>query len=161
MEKILHLDGKLSNKLRLSDDRTGLQKLASFIAHTGDSWYLEIALFFIWLFSSGNLHKYAALLAGAIIIQATIVLAIKFLIKRRRPEGDWGAVYRNTDPHSFPSGHAARMIMLSVVIFGLGYTPLGILVLIWGLAVSFARVSLGVHFLSDILGGWIIGVSSL
>ena len=47
--------------------------------------------------------------------------------------------------------------MLSVIIFGLGYTLLGILVLIWGLAVSFARVSLGVHYLSDILGGWIIG----
>ena len=159
MENFLRLDEKFSAKLRLAEDQTAWRKVAAFIAHTGDSWYLEFALLIIWLFSTGDVHKYAALLAGSIIIQAVLVLAIKFLIKRKRPEGDWGAVYRNADPHSFPSGHAARMLMLSVIIFGLGCPLPGFLVLLWGLGVSFARVALGVHFLSDLLGGWIIGIA--
>ena len=157
MKKLLQVDEKISERLHISPEKLILKKIAAFLAHTGDSWYLEIALFLIWVFSDGLVHRYSALLAGAIIIQASLVLAIKFLIKRRRPEGNWGSVYRNTDPHSFPSGHAARMIMLSAIIFGLGYSPMGWLILLWGFGVSFARIGLSLHYLSDVLGGWIIG----
>jgi membrane-associated phospholipid phosphatase len=155
---ILEIDQKISQLFFLSEDKIQLRKFAAFFAHSGDSWFLEIGLFLTWLFSRGVWHRYSALFAGAIIIQATSVLALKFIIKRRRPEGDWGAVYRNTDPHSFPSGHAARVIMLAFMCFGLDMTQLGWLVLVWGICVSFARVSLGVHYLIDIIAGWIIGI---
>ncbi len=91
-------------------------------------------------------------------IQAIFVLAIKFIIKRSRPAGDWGAIYRNSDPHSFPSGHATRAAMLAVLFWGLQLNPLAILITIWVFLVSFARVILGVHYLSDIVAGWILGV---
>ncbi len=151
-------DAELSQRIRIPDNQLVLKKTASLLAHSGDSWFLEIGLFLIWIFTKGKWHSYSALFAGAIIIQAILVIAIKFLIKRRRPEGDWGSVYRNTDPHSFPSGHAARMIMLSIISFGLGVHLLGWIVLIWGICVSFARVSLGVHYLIDIIAGWLIGI---
>ena len=157
-KKLLEIDQNLSHRLRLSEDEEFLRKFAAFFAHSGDSWFLEIGLFLIWIFSKGKWHTYSALFAGAIIIQAVIVLIIKFLIKRRRPEGDWGAVYRNTDPHSFPSGHAARAIMLSIMSFGLEIPLLGWIILIWGICVSFARVSLGVHYLIDIIVGWLMGI---
>ncbi len=158
INKILEIDQSASHRLLLSEDKECLRKFAAFFAHSGDSWFLEIGLFLIWIFTKGIWHSYSALFAGAIIIQAVLVIAIKFLIKRRRPEGDWGSVYRNTDPHSFPSGHAARMIMLSIISFGLGIHLLGWIVLIWGICVSFARVSLGVHYLIDIIAGWVIGI---
>lgn len=158
IKKILEFDQSASHRLLLSEDKECLRKFAAFFAHSGDSWFLEIALFLIWIFTKGKWHSYSALFAGAIVIQAILVIAIKFLIKRRRPEGDWGSVYRNTDPHSFPSGHAARMIMLSIISFGLGIHLLGWIVLIWGIFVSFARVSLGVHYLIDIIAGWVIGI---
>ena len=157
INEILEFDEKISNQIRIPEKLLVMRKFASFFAHTGDSWYLEIALFIIWLFTKGSWHTYSALFAGAIIIQALIVISIKFLIKRRRPEGSWGKIYRNTDPHSFPSGHAARVIMLSVISFGLGMQTLGWIVLIWGILVSFARVGLGVHYLVDIGIGWGIG----
>ena len=158
INKILELDQNVSRRLLLSDDKECLRKFAAFFAHSGDSWFLEIGLFLIWVFTKGTWHSYSALFAGAIVIQAVIVIAIKFLIKRRRPEGNWGAVYRNTDPHSFPSGHAARMIMLSIISFGLGIHLLGWIFLLWGICVSIARVSLGVHYLTDIIAGWVIGM---
>lgn len=158
IKKILELDVEISQRFLLSESKVILRKLASFIAHSGDSWYIEIVLFLIWVFSSGKTHTIAAYFAGSVIIQALLVIAIKFLIKRRRPEGKWGEVYRNADPHSFPSGHAARMIMLSVLAFGFSLSAMGWIVLIWGLTVSFARVSLGVHYLADIIVGWLIGI---
>jgi undecaprenyl-diphosphatase len=83
---------------------------------------------------------------------------LKFLIKRPRPEGEWGQVYRKSDPHSFPSGHAARAIMLTTVTLLSGHVWLGAGMLIWTLLVDLSRVGLGVHYYSDILVGTGIGI---
>jgi undecaprenyl-diphosphatase len=159
LKKILDLDQKYSQKLYLPSDRKLLRAAAAFFAHSGDSWFWLAGLFIIWLFSKGQLHTMCALFAGAILVQATLVLAIKFKIKRSRPEGEWGAVYRNTDPHSFPSGHAVRAVMLAALAWGLGLQPLAWILAIWAPLVSLARVSLGVHYLVDILAGWLLGLA--
>jgi undecaprenyl-diphosphatase len=95
---------------------------------------------------------------GMIIVLATIVTVIKFSIRRRRPEGEWGAIYRNTDPHSFPSGHAARAALLAVLSLVWGPSWLGALLLIWAPFVSLARVAMGLHYLSDVIVGATMGV---
>jgi undecaprenyl-diphosphatase len=97
-------------------------------------------------------------MATGILVLAVLVLAIKFSVRRSRPEGEWGAIYRNTDPHSFPSGHAARAAMLAVLAIGLGPVWFAILVLIWVPFVSLARIAMGLHYLSDVLAGLILGV---
>jgi len=98
------------------------------------------------------------IVAAAGFILAFLVLAIKFTIRRQRPQGEWGAIYRNTDPHSFPSGHAARAFMLAVLALTLGPAWFGALVVIWAPLVSLARVSMGVHYLSDVAAGMVVGV---
>lgn len=94
----------------------------------------------------------------AILLTAIIVFIVKFTVRRRRPEGVWGKFYRNTDPHSFPSGHAVRAAMLAVAILGLGPLWLGLLLLIWAPLVGLARVAMGVHYLSDVLAGMVLGL---
>ena len=94
----------------------------------------------------------------SIVALAVIVLAVKFSIRRRRPEGEWGHIYRSTDPHSFPSGHAARAVLIAVLAIGLGPGWLAILLCIWAPLVALARVAMGVHYASDILAGGILGV---
>ena len=89
---------------------------------------------------------------------AVIVMSLKFIIRRRRPEGEWGGIYRNTDPHSFPSGHAARAFLIAVVAAGLGPAWAGILLWVWAPLVALARVAMGVHYLSDVVAGMIVGI---
>ena len=89
---------------------------------------------------------------------AAIVMTIKLIIRRRRPEGEWGAMYRVTDPHSFPSGHAARAILLAVLAVGMGPWWLALILCIWAPLVVLARAAMGVHYLSDVVAGAALGL---
>jgi undecaprenyl-diphosphatase len=85
-------------------------------------------------------------------------MVIKFTVRRRRPEGEWGKIYRNTDPHSFPSGHAARAVMLAVMALGLGPAWFAILLCVWAPMVVLARVTMGLHYPTDVLAGALLGL---
>ena len=160
LQAIIALDRNLSKSLRLQPEIRWLWNLTAFLAHSGDSWFWLAALFVVWLFTFSNQvwHVKSALMATGILVLAVLVLAIKFSVRRSRPEGEWGAIYRNTDPHSFPSGHAARAAMLTVLALGLGPVWFAILVLMWVPMVSLARIAMGLHYLSDVLAGLILGV---
>jgi membrane-associated phospholipid phosphatase len=150
-------DARLTERLRLQQGQSALWRTATILAHSGDSWFWAIGLFIIWLLTRGDWHNRAALLAGGVVGLALFVFALKFTIRRRRPEGEWGAIYRNTDPHSFPSGHAARAALLAVMALGLGPAWFAIAVVIWAPLVCLARIWTGLHYFSDILGGIALG----
>ncbi len=158
IKNLLELDGRLSQRLRLESGGSLAWKLAAFFAHSGDSWFWMAGLILIWLVSSGEWRYKAVILAVGVVGLAALVLAIKFTVRRQRPPGEWGAIYRNTDPHSFPSGHAARAAMLAVLAIGLGPAWFGWLVGLWAPLVSLARITTGMHYLSDVLAGIILGI---
>ena len=158
LSKLNETDLRLTSKLHLRENEGFLKKAAAFIAHSGDSWFDLIAILILWVFTPNPWHTLTALMAGAIIILAVLVLAVKFRIGRKRPEGNWGAIYRNTDPHSFPSGHAARTAMLAFLAFALTPGWLGWVLAGWCLLVCLARVSLRVHYVSDVIAGILVGI---
>jgi undecaprenyl-diphosphatase len=158
LKSLLKLDASWSERLRMTPSRRFWFQVAAFLAHSGDSWFWLAGLFLIWLLVPGEWHTRAAVMAGGIVVLAPTVLLIKSTIRRQRPPGEWGAIYRNSDPHSFPSGHAARMAMLTVIAIGLGPAWFAGLLLIWAPLVSLARVLTGVHYLSDIIAGILLGL---
>jgi undecaprenyl-diphosphatase len=151
------MDARLSAKMRVAERPGLLRTVAAVLAHSGDSWFWWAGLALLWW--RGNLfwRPWALLVLLSIIGLAVIVLAIKFTIRRRRPEGEWGAIYRSTDPHSFPSGHAARVILIAVLAIGLGPGWLAMLLCVWAPLVALARVTMGVHYLSDVAAGTVLG----
>jgi undecaprenyl-diphosphatase len=155
--RLLSADADLTRRLRVAEKPGVLRSLAVVFAHSGDSWLWIPALGLVWLFGPPKWKPVAAWMLAGVLVTALIVLAIKFSVRRRRPEGEWGELYRRTDPHSFPSGHAARAVMLAVMALGLAPPWLGVLLLFWASLVILARVAMGVHYLSDVLAGAALG----
>ncbi len=112
----------------------------------------------LWLLGNSFWRPWALTVLLSIIGLAVLVLAFKFSIRRRRPEGEWGQFYRATDPHSFPSGHAARAGLIATLAIGMGPGWLAIVLCIWAPLVALARVAMGVHSLSDIVAGGALGI---
>ena len=158
LKSILEFDAHLSDKLRVAEKPGALRSLAVFFAHSGDSWFWGAGLVILWWFGNSFWKQWAIVVLVGISVLAVIVMSLKFIIRRRRPEGEWGGIYRNTDPHSFPSGHAARAFLLAVLASGLGSGSLALVLWIWAPLVSLARVAMGVHYISDVVAGFLVGI---
>ena len=151
-------DARLSVRLQIARRPGLLRRLAILLAHSGDSWFWLLGLGVVWLVGPEAWKGRVLLLAAGILFTAVLVLALKFTIRRQRPEGDWGTIYRRTDPHSFPSGHAARAFLLPVLAVATGPAWFAASLWIWAPLVGLARVAMGVHYISDILVGTVLGM---
>ncbi len=158
MEKLLEIDRRWSARISFANRPPALRAIGALFAHSGDSWFWGAGLVAVWLLGDAFWKEWALVLFIGIFVTATIVIALKFLIRRQRPEGEWGSIYRRTDPHSFPSGHAARATMLAVLVVGLGPAWLAPIILIWAPLVTLSRVAMDLHYLSDALAGAALGI---
>jgi membrane-associated phospholipid phosphatase len=157
LNHILELDARLSARMRVAERPGLLRSVCIFLAHSGDSWFWWAGLALLAWLGNTFWRPWALTLLVSIIGLAVVVLAVKFTIRRKRPEGEWGGFYRSTDPHSFPSGHAARAVLIAILAIGLGPAWLAVILCIWAPMVALARVAMGVHYLSDVVVGALVG----
>ena len=155
---LLRRDAQYSDQMRVAEKPGALRSIAVFLAHSGDSWFWGIGMILLWVYGDSEWKEWAVVQLAGISVLAALVMGIKFIVRRRRPEGEWGSIYRNTDPHSFPSGHAARSFLIAVLASGLGPAWLAIILWVWAPLVGLARVAMGVHYLSDIIAGAALGI---
>ncbi|MFE2884230.1 phosphatase PAP2 family protein [Streptomyces graminifolii] len=88
------------------------------------------------------------------------------LIARPRPAlSNWAG---NASGWSFPSGHTttaaltAGLVILAICVRSPhGRTPLCLAVGCWGVLIGLTRVYLGVHWFTDIVGGWLFAIGWL
>jgi undecaprenyl-diphosphatase len=160
LQRLLSADARGSQALRRAEQPGPLRSLAMLFAHSGDSWFWGAGLALVLWRGDAAWRQWAGHILLSIASLAVIVMILKLLVRRRRPPGDWGAIYRSTDPHSFPSGHAARATLLAVLLCAWGPSWAAPLAIVWAPLVSLARVALGVHYLSDIAAGGILGLAA-
>lgn len=157
LRRLLRTDARLSGALLVPEEKRIFSIILKIFAHSGDSWFWLAGLFLVWLFGEDAWRERALFLAVGLVIMASVVILLKFSIRRKRPDGEWGQIYRITDPHSFPSGHAARSAALAVMALAIGPPWFGLVLALWAPWVGLSRVALGVHYLSDVVVGWLVG----
>jgi undecaprenyl-diphosphatase len=160
MQRLLAADNRWTGALRLQSPQRVLRTAAAILAHSGDSWFWGAGLALLIWQGTPDQRWWALRMLLAIAGLAAVVLVIKFAIRRRRPEGEWGSLYRMTDPHSFPSGHAARSFLIAALVVAWGPAWLVPIIVAWAPLVALARVAMGLHYLSDIVGGAILGLAA-
>ncbi|MEA5508350.1 phosphatase PAP2 family protein [Crocosphaera sp. UHCC 0190] len=107
-------------------------------------------------------RRYLAYLIITILGNTILNIMTKMLFHRVRPYL-WESLYYRPQDFSFPSGHAMGSMTLVIALLMLTWgTQWRFLVAIFGslfvLLIAWTRLYLGVHFPSDILGGWILAI---
>lgn len=158
LQRLHQLDRRWTERLSIAERPGPLRWIAVLLAHSGDSWFWLAGLAILAWTSDGIWRSWAIALAATVLVTAIVVMGLKFTIRRRRPEGPWGGLYRRTDPHSFPSGHAARAVLIAVLVLLWGPAWLASVIVVWAPLVLLARVAMGVHYLSDVAAGAALGL---
>ena len=141
-------------------------KLVSDLASPLWFYVLFAAAATFWWFRGAH-HRLAAYLVTTGLLGGLVDTAVKVLVDRERPSLENPVA--TAHGKSFPSGHT----MLATYGYGcllLAFLPLAParwhrpLIGLWlGVValVAFARLGLGVHFISDVLGGFVLGLAWL
>lgn len=138
-----------------------------YISFLGDKYvllpvFITLSAWFIWI-------KRWRMAAHVIALGGLIALSVNFFKKAVHSTRPWGVLNNTTDGFSFPSGHAALsftcyfgMVLLLIHLFNIKrMRPLFLLAGILVTAISISRLYFGVHWLTDIIGSWLLGSAML
>jgi len=152
---------KINNLVHIS---SFLDYIGIFLADYLEYFLIILALFFLFLPKAKFVRKRLIIISAfisAIISRFFITEIIRFFYHRPRPyivlESAQKIISENKDFSSFPSGHAAFFFALAMGIYFYN-KKLGILFFIATILMGIARIFVGVHWPTDILGGAIIGI---
>ncbi len=160
LQQLVAFDQQASARLTIPHEARILRLLALIAAHSGNSplWLAGAAAALLWGNGIWRAFGWRVLIGTLAAGAATTVF--KWIFRRQRPprHGAGRGFYTRFDRHAFPSGHAGRSACLVVLLVPL--LPLwgSVLLVFWIGLVGLARVMLQVHFISDILGGWTVGL---
>jgi undecaprenyl-diphosphatase len=122
-------------------------------------WYAMGALVVL----SGGPERLRAVLAAALAVSLgiTLFLKLKRLCGRKRPctiEPHCWTTLLPPDQFSFPSGHTITAFSVAISL-GTFYPHLMPALLFCASSVALSRILLGMHFLSDVIAGALIGAT--
>ena len=161
----VRLDEAVSRALYAGDDRSvAVDVLLEVLTTPGVAWFrVVVSLPVLFWLGMRKAWRTAGWVVAANVLVGPVTALLKEAFGRVRPAfEDGGAAY---DSLSFPSGHSSGIATLVTIALVLAWPRLSTrqrrLALAAGLAlvvlVGLTRMWLGVHFLSDVLGGWALG----
>jgi membrane-associated phospholipid phosphatase len=163
----LRLDAAVSEALYAGDHRAPAYNGLLEVLTAPGAWWARVLVLLPVVVSlvRRRLWWTAAWVMTAVALVGPLTTALKEYFGRIRPPFEAGGA--RYDSLSYPSGHASGSATLVTVALVLFWPLLGARARRWALAVGIAlvllvgltRMWLGVHYLSDVLGGWAFGVA--
>ncbi|MFC1995363.1 phosphatase PAP2 family protein [Chloroflexota bacterium] len=122
----------------------------------GEEFYLLFIPLFYWCIDLGM----GARLAILLLISSWLNINLKDLLQHPRPfDLDQTVMLSSVGGYGLPSNHAQAAVVLwgSIAFWG-HKTWLWVIAIALTILIGFSRVYLGVHFPTDVLAGWAIGI---
>lgn len=169
---VMRFDIELSSELQAEGDTPlkrwlifGLLSAVSFLGQTTVGFAIVICFaIFFWLYSYHWESLFCLIAATAPIINA----GIKLLIQRPRPQEDLVFVLDHQLSPSYPSGHVVFFTvffgyLIAAMVFAKNIhvaTRAAIILISLFLicSVSFSRIYLGAHWITDVVAGYLLGI---
>ncbi|MBF0120636.1 MAG: phosphatase PAP2 family protein [Desulfobacterales bacterium] len=160
INQIIALDNNI-DKYFIDFQLPWLLKIMKILTHIGSAllcWILY-ASFFIFFNDSLGIFL-ITIISGEIMLLCSVII-LRNITKRKRPVSEIN--YKNAilkwNNYSFPSLHSARMFMLTFLI-AKNYHKLMLVILSIAIIISFSRIYIRKHYMSDVLIGSVIGIFS-
>ena len=135
-----------------------IMPLITMTGNFGILWFISAAaLFFVKQYRTVAYATFWSLFFSALFGN----LIVKNLVKRRRPfdvEPGINTIISHPADYSFPSGHTSSSFAAATAIF-LFLPTIGIFAFVAAILISFSRLYLCVHFLSDVLTSVFLGTA--
>ncbi|MGO9308531.1 MAG: phosphatase PAP2 family protein [Spirochaetia bacterium] len=156
-EKIRSIDALLTTPLVLPQGSRAARLCALGLAHSGDMPVWIVLLAAAWVFGDDGWKLRAVVTFAGLAFLEVVVIGVKTIVRRQRPAGTEGLIYRKADPFSFPSGHAARAVLLSLIALRLGPIPAFVSIVAWSPLMVLSRIAIGIHYVLDVVAGAALG----
>lgn len=137
-----------------------IARISKAISHTGDGHLYIVMGIVAWV---ADPHVGSAFFIAGILsflLELPIYWVVKNSFKRRRPAQIshlLTSYITPSDQYSLPSGHTAAAFLMAVVL-GAFYPEFTVFAFVWAGLIGLSRVLLGVHFLTDIVLGALLGI---
>jgi len=136
---------------------TILLKVISFLGR--ETIWIFLMVYYLFIIYDPRLFSY---ISSIFLLGVVIIAPIKKCFNRDRPFEtlkDIRVLERKPMSRSFPSWHAYNVASQGLLLaFLLNSIGIAIIVLIFAMVVSFSRIQLGVHYPSDVIFGFFIGI---
>ena len=145
-------DYNATHFIRGLNDGGFLNTLFWLVTFTGSITFMVLITIALYL---AGARKEALVFALVFIIANAVAFGLKYAVARPRPS-DLG-VPPEAQP-AFPSGHTTNAFAFATTLSAY-HRKFSIVMFAWASLVAFSRVYLGLHYVTDLIGGALVGIS--
>ncbi len=154
---MFHFDQHLTGRIR----QAGQSHLPfwCWLSSNGMWIFIVVSLTLVWF----GVMPFAYVLIPVLFTHG-LALIVQQIIRRDRPPIDQSKIKMWWRTPSFPSAHSAGSMAFAVAIatvllpYGLNGIIFGVVMIILALFIGFSRIVVGVHYLTDVLAGFLFGL---